>query len=399
MFQTSEDAFYLMCVLASVVRGGNKFQEFYILLGTGANGKTLINTLLRLAFGKYWKDIEPKAVTAKELKPNATSDWPKTKGARVVTMNEPDSGDYLQGEIIKRISGRDPMTVRNLNNNPITFIPLFTALMSCNGIPSLRKVDDAIRRRFRLVRFPFQFKLPHDLDPNNPLHRPRDNNLIDLFEKPEYYQEFMLWMIDFYHEHVECKVELVPTESHRLATEGYIEDQNPMDRFLEGTFEVTHHRTTRFPPCACSWPTTAQASARSTVAISRRRWRTGVLGTFTRATAPSSRASRIVTTVGWLLVLSPLHAAVTRGTAARLSTEAERRVLDRVSPVEPVACYSDSVPLFVTEQAWCKQIIIVGSPGYAAFLVRATASLLLSCCLKENRLAVTQDGPQRKREK
>jgi hypothetical protein len=67
------------------------------------------------------------------------------------------------------------------------------------------------------------------------------------------YQEFVLWVVDFYHDHVEAKVVLVPTESHRLATEECTEDQNPVDRFLEGTFEVTHHTddkvsTTRVRP-------------------------------------------------------------------------------------------------------------------------------------------------------
>jgi hypothetical protein len=52
--------------------------------------------------------LDLKSVTAKELKPNATPGWPKTKGVRVVTVNEPDSGDYLQGEVTKRTRAATP---------------------------------------------------------------------------------------------------------------------------------------------------------------------------------------------------------------------------------------------------------------------------------------------------
>lgn len=240
MFKTQPDADYLLNILSSCLIGNNKFQEFYILTGNGGNGKSLLMSLLGGAFGNYIQTINTSSITKKQKSANDTSDWVKTKGCRILTMTEPSVTDRLQIDVIKKITGNDPIVERALYCQSVTFIPQFTPFMLANSIPDLSKLDGGIERRIKIINFPFQFK--ESLEQGNDLVKERILSLQDDFKNPKYYQQFILIIIDIYKTVKDHKIIQQP-QSHNEATMHYINDNNLVKGFVAEYIEVTNNKS------------------------------------------------------------------------------------------------------------------------------------------------------------
>jgi putative DNA primase/helicase len=74
-------------------------------------------------------------------------------GARLVTAQETSQGRRWAEAKIKALTGGDPITARYMRRDFFTFTPQFKLLVAGNHKPSLRGVDEAIRRRLHLIPF------------------------------------------------------------------------------------------------------------------------------------------------------------------------------------------------------------------------------------------------------
>jgi putative DNA primase/helicase len=74
-------------------------------------------------------------------------------GPRLVTASETEEGKRWAESRIKSITRGDPITARFMRQDFFTFKPVFKLLIVGNHMPALGSVDDAARRRFRLVPF------------------------------------------------------------------------------------------------------------------------------------------------------------------------------------------------------------------------------------------------------
>jgi hypothetical protein len=91
--------------------------------------------------------------------PNST--LANCKGVRVLSVSEPNNDGNtecnLNVDLIKYMTGRDPITCRELYKSNITYIPLFNVFLQCNDLPNIKKLDNGITRRLRIINYPFQF--------------------------------------------------------------------------------------------------------------------------------------------------------------------------------------------------------------------------------------------------
>ena len=84
----------------------------------------------------------------------------RLRGARLVVGNEVEAGRTWAESKIKSLTGGDRLHGRFMRQDFFEFDPQFKLMIVGNNKPSLRGVDEAIRRRLHLI--PFTVTIPPD---------------------------------------------------------------------------------------------------------------------------------------------------------------------------------------------------------------------------------------------
>jgi putative DNA primase/helicase len=132
--------------------GSTQEHALFFLYGTGANGKSVFLTTLSGVLGDYALTAPIETFTANNRDGHPT-DLAMLLGARLVTATETEEGRRWAEAKIKQITGGDRISARFMRQDFFQFTPQFKLLVAGNHKPSLRCVDEAIRRRLHLVPF------------------------------------------------------------------------------------------------------------------------------------------------------------------------------------------------------------------------------------------------------
>jgi P4 family phage/plasmid primase-like protien len=158
---------YLLNIISSTLYGENRLQKFYIWTGNGSNGKTILNNLINIVFGDYFKCISVEFYT----RPNkdagdANPELADKKYCRILSSSEPEYNEKMKASKFKNISGGDLIQMRGIYEKVQYFLPHFTPIIITSNIPDLTKIDDGITRRLDVVEFKYKFvdkpKLPNE---------------------------------------------------------------------------------------------------------------------------------------------------------------------------------------------------------------------------------------------
>lgn len=160
--------------------GDTREHALLFVYGGGGNGKSVfINTVTRL-LGDYATTAAMETFTASRHSQHST-DIAMLKGSRLVTSSETEEGRAWAEQRIKQMTGADPITARFMRQDNFTYTPQFKLMIVGNHAPVLNNVDEAMRRRFRI--------LPFDRKPENP-DRELEGNLVAEWPK------ILNWMIE-----------------------------------------------------------------------------------------------------------------------------------------------------------------------------------------------------------
>src|SRR5262249_9400947 len=129
----------------------------FFLHGLGANGKSVFLNTVSGILGDYHRAAPIETFTASRSDRHPT-ELAMLRGARLVTATETEEGRHWAEARIKALTGGDPISARFMHQDFFEFIPKFKLMIAGNHKPSLRSVDEAIRRRFNLV--PFSVTIP-----------------------------------------------------------------------------------------------------------------------------------------------------------------------------------------------------------------------------------------------
>ena len=144
-------------VLGYALTGNTREHALFFAYGTGANGKSVLVSTIAGILGDYHKTAPIEAFTATHGDQHPT-DLAGLRGARLVTATETDEGRRWAESRIKEQTGDDTVAARFMRQDFFEYRPAFRLLIVGNHKPSLRSVDEAIRRRFHLV--PFAVTIP-----------------------------------------------------------------------------------------------------------------------------------------------------------------------------------------------------------------------------------------------
>lgn len=195
------------------------------LYGPGGNGKgTFLNTLLYV-LGEYGMSANTDLVTERKHEAHPT-ELADLQGARLVVAQETEEGKRWAEARIKSLTGGDKIRARYMRQDFFEFQPQLTLIMSGNHKPGIRNVDEAIRRRLRLI--PFNLKLT-DAE--------RDPRLPELLRDEA--AAILRWCIDG------CLLwqseGLRAPESVMAATDDYLESQDTFGAWIEEACEVSEY--------------------------------------------------------------------------------------------------------------------------------------------------------------
>src|SRR5208337_2077416 len=131
----------------------------FFLYGTGGNGKGVFTGVIASILGEYYSTtpVETLCETKGDRHP---TDLARLQNARLVLANETEEGRCWTEAKIKTLTGRDRIPARFMRQDFFEFEPKFKLIISGNHKPSLRNVDEAIRRRFHII--PFTVTIPKE---------------------------------------------------------------------------------------------------------------------------------------------------------------------------------------------------------------------------------------------
>jgi P4 family phage/plasmid primase-like protien len=135
--------------------GDTSEQALIFFYGPGGNGKGVVMNSVFGIMGGYATNAAMDTFIASRGEKH-TTDLAMLAGARLVMTTEVDEGQAWAEARIKILTGEDRITARFMRRDNFTFLPCFKLNISGNHKPTLRNVDDAVRRRLKIV--PFLYK-------------------------------------------------------------------------------------------------------------------------------------------------------------------------------------------------------------------------------------------------
>jgi putative DNA primase/helicase len=196
--------------------GSTREHALLFIHGGGGNGKSVLLNTVSWIMGDYAKTAAMDAFVETRGEKHST-DVAMLHGARLVAASEIARGRSWNENLIKALTGGDPITARYMRQDNFTFLPTFKLAVVGNHKPRLRSVNEAARRRFNIV--------PLDRTPANP-----DPQLEDKLraEAPA----VLRWLIDGCLDWQEANG-LVRSQSVLEATEDYFATQDLFSQWLE----------------------------------------------------------------------------------------------------------------------------------------------------------------------
>jgi putative DNA primase/helicase len=127
--------------------------------GLGGNGKSVfVNTIMAVM-----KDYAVTCATetlAESLGDRHPTELAALQGARLVAAAETERGKAWAEAKIKKMTGGDRIKARFMRQDEFEYRPQFKLTVVGNNKPTLKNVDEAMRRRFNIVPFPHKPEVP-----------------------------------------------------------------------------------------------------------------------------------------------------------------------------------------------------------------------------------------------
>lgn len=214
---------FLQRIAGYALTGVVSEHALWFVYGHGGNGKGTFLNAIRAVMGSY--AVHAPAETFMDSGNRHPTELAMLAGARLVTASETEEGKPWAEAKIKALTGGDPVTARFVNKDFFTFDPTFKLVIIGNHRPVLCNVDDAAKRRLKII--PFKIK-PRDPDP-------------DLADKLKAeYPAILRWMIDGCLDWQAEDMDLPKVV--RTETYDYFDDQDAIKQWLsECTDQDTEH--------------------------------------------------------------------------------------------------------------------------------------------------------------
>lgn len=157
---SEEVSSYLQRVFGYCMVGSpNSEQSFWVLYGSGDNGKTTLLELVKKVFGPYSATTGISTFTLSRSE-GVRNDLARLVGSRFVTAAETQEGRALDESTVKLITGGEPIVCRYLFKEYFEYVPTWKFFLAVNHLPQITGSDHGIWKRIKVV--PFKTQIPKE---------------------------------------------------------------------------------------------------------------------------------------------------------------------------------------------------------------------------------------------
>ena len=148
---------YTQRVCGYCLTGSTQEQVFFMLFGTGANGKSVFIDTLRYILGDY--SLQANFATFLSRRGQTSSnDIASFAGKRLVCATESSESHTLDDALIKSLTGDGTITARFLYKEFFEIVPQCKIMLATNHRPTIKDDSIGMWRRLRLI--PFTVTIP-----------------------------------------------------------------------------------------------------------------------------------------------------------------------------------------------------------------------------------------------
>lgn len=214
----------LQMIAGHCLSGSTKFECFFMLYGKNTrNGKGTFNSTMMKMHGDYAQALNPESLSVKSFYNNSEAPneaIASLAGVRYVCVSEPGENLVLNSDLVKTLTGGDPVRARFLKQHFFTYIPCFKIVINTNHLPKI--LDDTVFESDRLVLL--NFNVHFDADS-------RDNTLKKQFIKPENLSGIFNWCYEGY-KMLERSGTLKMPDKSKVLFDKYREESNIEKQFI-----------------------------------------------------------------------------------------------------------------------------------------------------------------------
>lgn len=195
--------------------------------GGGANGKSVFIEVMARVGGNYVQMLPVESISGDGQRrgDQATPEFARLPGARMVRVSELEKGFKLKEALIKTLTGGEPFLARHLNKGFFEVRPVFKAVLSSNHKPAIYGTDTGIWRRMNIVNWDVTLAADEQRDFEEVVGEMAAEGSGILNRLIEGLADFM-------------RVGLAPPDIVRAATLEHRDDMDPIARFVRDCVEV-----------------------------------------------------------------------------------------------------------------------------------------------------------------
>jgi len=221
---------YVLKKMSECLNGDIPNTYFLMFIGdTGANGKSQLLNLMKLAMGDFGEKVEVTLLTRKRNNANeANTEKIKLMHKRFAFLSEPEDGEKINIGLLKELTGSEEIVARGLYQEAMSFVMEAKLFLACNELPEIKGEDTALWRRIRVIDFPSRFVD----DPKENGEYKIDRTLPSrMREDVTWRQTFMKILLDYYYKDVKEPVEV------QLKTNEYRKENNEFYNWADENIE------------------------------------------------------------------------------------------------------------------------------------------------------------------
>lgn len=221
---------FILKKMSECLNGDIPNTYFIMFIGdSGANGKSQLLNLMKLAMGDFGEKVEVTLLTRKRSNANeANTEKMKLMNKRFAFLSEPEDGEKINIGLLKELTGSEEIVARGLYQDAMSFVMEAKLFLACNELPEIKGEDTALWRRIRVVDFPSQFVD----EPSAPHEYKIDRSLPSrMREDLSWRQTFINILIDYYTKSVTEPLEV------KVKTNEYRQENNDFYNWLEENIE------------------------------------------------------------------------------------------------------------------------------------------------------------------
>jgi P4 family phage/plasmid primase-like protien len=237
---------YFLHILSSCLSGKQWFEKFFVLTGSGSNGKSKLIELIQNTLGEYAHQMNVSALCSKRGASNAADpELAMLRGRRFVTFQEPSKDEPINVGKLKEWTGGDTIQCRELYKGPIKFKSQAKWFLICNDIPDVPSDDDGTWRRLTVINFPSKFISKAEMTGRDYEYE-RINDMKDKLEQLK--EPFMWLLLDYYKSFQELMKTTGLVEPPEIieSTNNERKKNNPIKQFIDDRIRYTDDKKSKF---------------------------------------------------------------------------------------------------------------------------------------------------------